>query len=637
MKSLPWIYVDPKTSRYAINPDIHRLLTETELADEELGVISVVGRARTGKSFLLNRGVLGLGAEKDAGFQVSPTVNSCTKGLWMYPAAVRLSPQGSPLKCPRVLVVDSEGLSSTDSSASHDTHVFALTLLLSSLFLYNTQGNINEAAIADLGVVTDVIQQVGATEADMPYFLWVVRDFTLQLKQRKGEGSMTENEYLEQELNTGDSNAGCRALVQRYFPRRSCLTLVRPCASETDLQRMSSLPDRRVRKAFLKGMQSLRERLARHAGAKQVRGSAATGRLIAALAQAYVDKINGGDFPEMSDALPLVTAARDRRLAEALRGALEAAIGEVEQDDQLPTTAIQEAADKCVRKWMSGRSDEHADPRGLEAELRSRADAATAAIDLSRTEARLRARAGPDEDTVRDLLQGGDAWLSERLASLADKCGEGAWRWRMASEAAVQQESRHRKARSDLAEARVREEALRAAVKDSKDDAKDRGHTDAVLRERLSSAEAQVTALERCHDVLLDRAVRCEADAAVLRSARGEARARYREVLAKAEELAEEVRVLRARETAHVEAETRLRAALEAADEARRDAEARGERLEAERRKMRGQLHRRAEDLYREVREDPGASKEEEERHHQVLSDFSALLAVSASQDRSRE
>ena len=320
MKSLPWIYLEG--SRYVLNPEIQRLLTETDLADEELGVVAVVGRARTGKSFLLNRGVLGLEPGNDVGFQVSPTVNSCTKGLWMYPSAVTVGDA-------RVLVVDSEGLSSTDSSASHDTRVFALTLLLSSLFLYNTQGNINEAAIADLGVVADVIEQIGATEADMPYFLWVVRDFTLQLKKRKGEGTMTENDYLEQELNMGDSNEGCRRLVRKYFSRRSCLTLVRPCASEADLQRVCSLPDRRVRKAFLKGLDSLRARLGAHAGTKQVRGSSATGRLIAALAQAYVDKINGGDFPEMSDALPLVKAARDRRLAESVRASLEAAVEEL--------------------------------------------------------------------------------------------------------------------------------------------------------------------------------------------------------------------------------------------------------------------------------------------------------------------
>ena len=43
-----------------------------------VGLLSVVGKYRTGKSLLLNR-VL---PEKKA-FQVSPTINSCTKGLWM--------------------------------------------------------------------------------------------------------------------------------------------------------------------------------------------------------------------------------------------------------------------------------------------------------------------------------------------------------------------------------------------------------------------------------------------------------------------------------------------------------------------------------------------------------------------------
>ena len=47
----------------------------------KLGVISIIGKARTGKSFLLNRVLLN---KKDA-FVVGSTVNPCTKGLWIWP------------------------------------------------------------------------------------------------------------------------------------------------------------------------------------------------------------------------------------------------------------------------------------------------------------------------------------------------------------------------------------------------------------------------------------------------------------------------------------------------------------------------------------------------------------------------
>ena len=45
----------------------------------EFGVISVAGMYRTGKSYLINRMLL----NRQKGFNVGPTVNPCTKGLWV--------------------------------------------------------------------------------------------------------------------------------------------------------------------------------------------------------------------------------------------------------------------------------------------------------------------------------------------------------------------------------------------------------------------------------------------------------------------------------------------------------------------------------------------------------------------------
>ena len=47
-----------------------------------LGVISVAGKYRTGKSYLLNHILLDL--DPGQGFGVGPTINPCTKGLWVW-------------------------------------------------------------------------------------------------------------------------------------------------------------------------------------------------------------------------------------------------------------------------------------------------------------------------------------------------------------------------------------------------------------------------------------------------------------------------------------------------------------------------------------------------------------------------
>ncbi len=45
-----------------------------------VGVIAVAGQYRTGKSYLLNRMLL----NRQKGFGVGPTINPCTKGLWIW-------------------------------------------------------------------------------------------------------------------------------------------------------------------------------------------------------------------------------------------------------------------------------------------------------------------------------------------------------------------------------------------------------------------------------------------------------------------------------------------------------------------------------------------------------------------------
>lgn len=112
-----------------------------DLRDEYVGVIAVAGKYRTGKSFLLNR--ILLEQEQNCGFGVGPTINPCTKGLWVWNKPIELidSRTNRPFKC---LVVDSEGIGAFNEDQNHDTRIFLLALLLSSYFVFNSMGTIDE-------------------------------------------------------------------------------------------------------------------------------------------------------------------------------------------------------------------------------------------------------------------------------------------------------------------------------------------------------------------------------------------------------------------------------------------------------------------------------------------------------------
>jgi hypothetical protein len=52
--------------------------------------------------------------------------------------------KGTPFKC---FIVDSEGIGAFNEDQNHDTRIFLLALLLSSYFVYNSMGSIDENAL----------------------------------------------------------------------------------------------------------------------------------------------------------------------------------------------------------------------------------------------------------------------------------------------------------------------------------------------------------------------------------------------------------------------------------------------------------------------------------------------------------
>lgn len=242
-KPVPFIQWDQASGKFHVSKEGAAVLSSIH---EQLAVIVVAGPYRTGKSFLLNRLI---GRQGD-GFQVGGTVQACTKGIWVW---------GEPIKTKdrTYIFLDSEGLGSLNQSQSFDTQVFSLGVLLASLFVLNTQGTINEGALEQLELVVQCSKQIKInkeSEASVdelahhfPAFLWVLRDFSLQLETADGR-TMTSSQYLEEALEEKPgvnkkvvSKNRIRAAVKSVFKTRDCVTLVRPLLDERQLQKLNQL------------------------------------------------------------------------------------------------------------------------------------------------------------------------------------------------------------------------------------------------------------------------------------------------------------------------------------------------------------------------------------------------------------
>ena len=74
--------------------------------DGGVALCSIVGKYRSGKSFLLNK-ILGLSGKN--GFEVSSSVNACTKGLWIWSKQIYNDKENL-----NIFFMDTEGLDSVD-------------------------------------------------------------------------------------------------------------------------------------------------------------------------------------------------------------------------------------------------------------------------------------------------------------------------------------------------------------------------------------------------------------------------------------------------------------------------------------------------------------------------------------------
>ena len=103
-KSLELVRYDTSTGKFHVGEEAQRVLRATP---GPVGVVAVCGRARQGKSYILNQ-LLG----RAGGFTVGPTHRPCTKGLWVWSSPMsRTTPEGTPYS---LVLLDTEGIDAYD-------------------------------------------------------------------------------------------------------------------------------------------------------------------------------------------------------------------------------------------------------------------------------------------------------------------------------------------------------------------------------------------------------------------------------------------------------------------------------------------------------------------------------------------
>ncbi|KAL2524218.1 Guanylate-binding family protein [Abeliophyllum distichum] len=295
------VYCD-ENGRFQMDPEAVAVL---QLVKEPVGVVSVCGRARQGKSFILNQG-------------------------------------------------------------TYSTQIFSLAVLLSSMFIYNQMGGIDEAALDRLSLVTEMTKHIrirasgGRSTASeigqfSPIFVWLLRDFYLDLTEDNHK--ITPRDYLELALRPvqgGRKDVAAkneiRESIRALFPDRECFTLVRPLSNEIDLQRLDQILLDKLRPEFRSGLDALTRFVFERTRPKQVGATVMTGPILARITQSFLDALNNGAVPTITSSWQSVEEAECQRAYDL---ATELYISGFDRSKPPEEAALREAHEDAVQNSVA--------------------------------------------------------------------------------------------------------------------------------------------------------------------------------------------------------------------------------------------------------------------------------------------
>ncbi|XP_036435543.1 guanylate-binding protein 1-like [Colossoma macropomum] len=318
-------------------------------------VVAVAGPYRTGKSYLMNRL-----AGKRKGFALGSTIESKTKGIWMWCVP-------HPEKEDHILVLlDTEGLGDVDKGdEKHDVWIFCLAVLLSTTLVYNSLGTIDNTALEKLQYVTKLTEHIDVKSRTgdgkeacskamelmrvFPSFVWTVRDFTLDLVLDGKE--ITADEYLENALMLKQGDAATpnvvnynktRRSLRDFFAVRKCFVFERP-GNTKKMKQIEELTDDDLDESFVEQSKAFCKYIYTNSRSKTMRGGrGVTGRMLATLAQTYVEAISSGQVPSLDNAVESLAQIHNSR---AITEAVEFYHCEMTKKVQFPTETQQELSD----------------------------------------------------------------------------------------------------------------------------------------------------------------------------------------------------------------------------------------------------------------------------------------------------
>lgn len=304
-------------------------------------------------------------------FSICPHVGVCrsvTRGLFMSPTPIKVRGKKHP-----ILLIDCEGIGSGHSQDGSDasiTVIYALALVISSLFMPNTMGLIDENSIKALANAVEVTQHIADNndnEASATHssdllktfgeqwgaeLRWLIRDY------QEKDDAPTASKELENCLtpSTDENKERPRSIIRRIFPRRSAHGIPRPAMNTRGLNERKP---KELDKDFQKNVATLAEDLKENLLPKEVPGgSQLTGSDLASILQRCTEAFNNDEVLSLDVISSMTNSYAESRCKKAkddasdkykreMRSLLEQRRGPTAAHNDARDTALQYFHQQC--------------------------------------------------------------------------------------------------------------------------------------------------------------------------------------------------------------------------------------------------------------------------------------------------
>ena len=286
---------------------------------EEIIIVFIFGKEHTGKSYLMNLLINAneskeklkeslLSTKNLKGFKVNSSINQNKqeRGIFFWN-----SPINKENSDEKILFIDSDGISTENIyQQTLESKLMALILIISSLFIYNTVGDINSNSLNDLQLIVHLADTISINDKidkdEMiselcPKFIWTLRDFDIEKYKKIKSKDLYLEQCLKERFITKDEINMINVNLIKYFKKRECIIMPPPLNEEKDFIMLKKKNLSELNEDFQDEFNILKNKIYEQSKSKLIYGQKLTGNSLAFLLDAFIKEINNENIPNIDN------------------------------------------------------------------------------------------------------------------------------------------------------------------------------------------------------------------------------------------------------------------------------------------------------------------------------------------------